>query len=130
MAVKRGAAEFTAEEIAEVQSPELTDEELASLRPGSEALPPKLFAALTARKPGQRGPQKSPTKKMVTLRLDPVVLEGYRASGDGWQRRINAVLKAGLEAGIKDIGAGNALKAKMATGRRAAVKKAPAKKRA
>ncbi len=98
MAVNRNPAEFTAEEIAEVQSPELSDEELASLRPGSEALPPKLFAALTMRKPGQRGPQKSPTKKMITLRVDAAVLEGYRASGDGWQRRMNEVLRAGLEA--------------------------------
>jgi uncharacterized protein (DUF4415 family) len=98
MAINREPAEFTAEEIAEVQSPELTDEELASLRPGSDALPPKLFAALTAaRKPGQRGPQKSPTKKMITLRVDPEVLEGYRASGEGWQSRMNEVLRAGLE---------------------------------
>ena len=122
MAVKRGAAEFTAEELAEVQSAELTDEELASLRPSSKALPAKLFAALTARKPGQRGPQKAPTKKMITLRLDPDVLDGYRASGDGWQRRMNAVLKASLAAGVQEIGAEKAATAKV-RGRRAPAKK-------
>src|SRR5277367_2737459 len=105
MTVNRNAAQFTAEEIAEVESPELTDEELASLRPASEALPPKLFAALTARKPGQRGPQKSPTKKMITIRLDAEVLAGFRATGDGWQRRMNAVLKAALAARVKKVGA-------------------------
>ena len=102
------------------------------MRPGSEALPPKLFAALTARKPGQRGPQKAPTKKQITIRLDPAVLEGYRASGDGWQRRINAVLKAGLELGgmPSKTAEKKAPEAKRTRARSVDVKKAPAKKRA
>jgi uncharacterized protein (DUF4415 family) len=32
-------------------------------------------------------------KQHVTLRLDPDVVEHYRASGAGWQRRINDVLR-------------------------------------
>ena len=38
-----------------IDSPELTDDELASLRPAREALPPDLFEALTKRGPGQFG---------------------------------------------------------------------------
>lgn len=48
----------------------------------------------------QRGRPKSPaTKTSVTLRLDPDVLETFRASGKGWQSRMNAALRkaAGLE---------------------------------
>jgi uncharacterized protein (DUF4415 family) len=38
---------------------------------------------------GQRGPQKSPTKERVTLRLDPDIVASYRDGGPGWQTRIN-----------------------------------------
>jgi uncharacterized protein (DUF4415 family) len=73
-------------------NPELTDEELANLRPAYEVLPPDLYAALTRR----RGPQKKPTKQLVSLRLDRDVLEHFRAAGRGWQSRINAALRAAM----------------------------------
>ena len=74
-------------------NPALTDEQLANLRPASEVLPSELYAALTARKPGQRGPQKAATKVAVTLRLDPDVVAAFKADGPGWQTRINQALK-------------------------------------
>jgi uncharacterized protein (DUF4415 family) len=92
------AIEFTDEELADVESSELTDEELASLRPASEALPAKLYAALTVRKPGQRGPQKAPTKESITVRVDRDVVAAYRATGPGWQSLLNTVLRTGLTA--------------------------------
>jgi uncharacterized protein (DUF4415 family) len=49
-----------------------------------------------ARKPGRRGPQKSPTKEMITLRLDRDVVAAYRATGPGWQTRMNDALKAAM----------------------------------
>ena len=42
----------------------------------------------------RRGAQAAPTKKQVTLRLDPDVIDKFRATGPGWQARINAALKA------------------------------------
>jgi len=33
------------------------------------------------------------SKELVSLRLDAVVLESFRATGSGWQTRINEVLK-------------------------------------
>ena len=39
-----------------------------------------------------RGPQKSPTKVRVTLRLDRSTLEAFKADGPGWQTRIGEVL--------------------------------------
>lgn len=39
-----------------------------------------------------RPPSKAP-KQLVTLRLDPGVLAGLRATGAGWQTRANEVLK-------------------------------------
>lgn len=45
-----------------------------------------------------RPPQRGQAKRQVTLRLDPDVLEKFRADGPGWQGRMNAALRkaAGL----------------------------------
>lgn len=40
-----------------------------------------------------RGPQKMPTKERITIRLSREVLDSFRASGTGWQSRIDAALK-------------------------------------
>lgn len=39
-----------------------------------------------------RGPQKAPTKQRITIRLSPEVVEHFRASGKGWQNRVDEVL--------------------------------------
>ncbi len=39
-----------------------------------------------------------PTKHQVTLRLDPIVLDHFKAEGPGYQTRINAVLRSYVEA--------------------------------
>jgi uncharacterized protein (DUF4415 family) len=41
-------------------------------------------------------------KRQVTLRLDPDVLEHFRRQGRGWQSRINAVLRAFVQADRRD----------------------------
>lgn len=40
-----------------------------------------------------RGKQKAPTKEAISIRLDQDVLAHYRASGRGWQSRINEALR-------------------------------------
>lgn len=40
----------------------------------------------------RRGPQKTPTKQRVTLRLSPEVVKHYKATGPGWQTRIDRSL--------------------------------------
>ena len=62
-------------------------------RPAAEVLPPELAAVLPKRKPGQRGAQKQPTKEPLTIRHSRDVLEYFRATGSGWQARIDAALK-------------------------------------
>jgi uncharacterized protein (DUF4415 family) len=69
--------------------PEWTVEDVARARPISDF--PEL-QSMFERARGQRGPQKAPTKERVGLRLDPDVLAHFRATGPGWQRRINDVL--------------------------------------
>ena len=69
---------------------ELTAEDLKHFRPMHEVFPEIVEAFERAR--GQRGPQKSPTKERIGLRLDSAVVEHFRRTGPGWQSRINEVL--------------------------------------
>lgn len=46
---------------------------------------------------GRGRPPKADAKRQVTLRLDPDVLERLRASGPGWQVRVNEALRAWLD---------------------------------
>ena len=45
---------------------------------------------------GKRGPQKAPTKKLVSLRLSPEVVEHFKATGPGWQTRIDSTLREAI----------------------------------
>lgn len=68
----------------------LTDADFARAKPFT-ALPKGLQEKL--RRVGERGPQKAPKKKLVSLRLSANVLEHFKASGAGWQTRIDETLK-------------------------------------
>ncbi len=46
---------------------------------------------------GQRAPQKAPTKKLVSLRLSPEVIDHFKATGPGWQTRIDSTLKDAIK---------------------------------
>lgn len=43
-----------------------------------------------------RGPQKLETKIPVSIRLSPDVVKHFKATGPGWQSRIDAALRAAL----------------------------------
>jgi uncharacterized protein (DUF4415 family) len=70
------------------ENPEWTKQDFARARPGREVIP-EIIALIQRR----RGPQKRPTKRQITLRLDPDVIDHFRARGKGWQVRINAALR-------------------------------------
>jgi len=67
---------------------ELTAEDFAEFRPAAEVLPASLLAKM-----GVRGPQKTPTKELTTIRLSKSVLEAFRATGAGWQTRVDKALQ-------------------------------------
>ena len=46
----------------------------------------------------RRGLQPIPTKTAISLRVDQDVLEWFKAQGDGYQTRINAVLRTYMDA--------------------------------
>ena len=78
------------------ENPEWTDIDFARARPAKDVLPARLYQAAVKRYRGQRGLQKKPVKKPVTLRLDPDILASYKATGRGWHSRINQVLRHAL----------------------------------
>ena len=68
---------------------ELTLEDMKQFKPILEGgLPGSLLKKL-----GVRGPQKAPTKEQINIRLSQNVLEAFRASGAGWQTRIDDALQ-------------------------------------
>jgi uncharacterized protein (DUF4415 family) len=89
---------LTNEEEAEIQrmiasdpdNPELTDEQLAEAKPFAEVFPELMESIKRAR---GRPPVAQP-RQHVSLRLDADVVAKFKATGKGWQTRINEVLKA------------------------------------
>jgi uncharacterized protein (DUF4415 family) len=71
---------------------ELTAADLDKFLPAREALPGSL-----QRKLGVRGPQRAPTKERITIRLSQDVVQPFRATGAGWQTRIDAALRDWLK---------------------------------
>ena len=48
---------------------------------------------------GPGRPRKAVTRPMVSLRMDPDVLAALRATGPGWQTRVNALLREAVTKG-------------------------------
>ena len=73
--------------------------DFAEAQPAKVFFDPATYAQLTRlkRKPGERGPQQAPTKVATTIRLSPEVMAAFKATGAGWQTRIDAALKDWLK---------------------------------
>ncbi|MBF0268046.1 MAG: BrnA antitoxin family protein [Alphaproteobacteria bacterium] len=68
--------------------PEWTAADFKRARPAAKVVP-----EIVAEYRRGRGPQKTPTKKLVSLRLSQEVLDHFKATGPGWQTRIDKALK-------------------------------------
>ena len=68
------------------------------MRPAREVLPPELFEAIEEMRRTRGRPKVEAPKVAVTLRLDPDVLEQFKASGKDWRSRMAEELRkaAGL----------------------------------
>ena len=91
----QGSAEadrgYTQADLAEVSdNPEISVDEMRAAQPFSKAFP-----ALAESIRRGRGKQKAPTKQLISIRLDKAVIEAFKATGEGWQGRINDVLRKG-----------------------------------
>ncbi len=80
---------FTAKDLKEVSdSPEFTKADFAKAKLFTE-----VFPDLSASIRRGRGPNKAPTKKLVSLRLSPEVIQHFKKGGKGWQSRIDETLQ-------------------------------------
>jgi len=96
--------------------PPMTDAQLARLRPAREVLSPKLYAALTdkskppvirivtdaedaARQARLGRPPLAHPKEQINIRLSAQVLAAFRATGKGWQTRIDNLLREAVAQG-------------------------------
>ena len=61
---------------------------------GSPEMTPEMFARAIAR----QGLKPLRTKRQVTMRIDADVLDWFRARGPGYQTKINALLRAYVDA--------------------------------
>ena len=73
-------------------NPEWTEEDFARARPADEVHGPE-FAALLVRPRGRPPKATGEKKEAVSIRLSPDVLAHFRATGDGWQTRIDEALR-------------------------------------
>jgi len=75
-----------------VDSPGLTEAMLHRLRPASETHP-QVVRAFQEGGLRRRGPQKAPTKTLISMRYSTEVLDFFRATGPGWQTKMDEALK-------------------------------------
>ena len=80
----RGHVKTDSEEVS--KTPALTAKEINAARPFAEVLPQFSEAVKS------RGKQKTPTKELISLRLNRDTIASFRALGPGWQSEIDKVL--------------------------------------
>jgi uncharacterized protein (DUF4415 family) len=72
---------------------EITATDVALFKPFSTLPKAEQRVLLSVRR---RGPQKTPKKVPISIRLSPDVAEGLRATGTGWQSRADEALRSWL----------------------------------
>lgn len=77
-------------------NPEWTEEDFARARPAEEVLPAEFLAAWRKRRGRPKGSLNPNPKQQISLRLDKDVIAHFRATGPGWQTRINEALRREL----------------------------------
>ncbi|KXU39112.1 hypothetical protein AXE65_10400 [Ventosimonas gracilis] len=102
--------------LADPDNPPLDEAFWRNARPAREVLPPAVYAALTdkskpatitlvtdeqdrARQKRTGRPPVANPKRPTTIRLSPEVIDAFRATGRGWQTRIDALLREAVEQG-------------------------------
>lgn len=78
---------------ADIDARELDDAWHKEAKPASETFAPEVYAQLVAKKRGRGRPKADETKVFTAIRLDADLLEIFKATGKGWQTRMNAALR-------------------------------------
>jgi uncharacterized protein (DUF4415 family) len=92
--IRQMLRELPEPDLTDPDNPEWTEEDFAravKVEDLPEAEREMIYAAFP-NTPRRRGPNKRPRKVLLSLRLDPEVVDRYRATGEGWQALMNADL--------------------------------------
>jgi uncharacterized protein (DUF4415 family) len=84
----------------DLDNPEWTEADFAAAVTGREFFTTDQLAGIAKRRRGR--PKSETPKRQVTLRLDGDVIDSLRASGPGWQVRVNQVLRDWLRIQARD----------------------------
>jgi uncharacterized protein (DUF4415 family) len=107
---KRGLIRPTPEENAEINRQIAADPDTLDLAdpknakflisaPGAK----RKVLEIVARHRGQRGPQKSPTKVPISIRVDADIVNFFKARGPGWQSKVNETLRQQMERILEEM---------------------------
>jgi uncharacterized protein (DUF4415 family) len=77
----------------DVDARELTHVWASQAKPAQEALPANVYEALMAKKRPRGRPKAEATKVFTAIRLDADLLGAFKATGKGWQTRVNSALR-------------------------------------
>lgn len=84
-------------ELVDDENPEWDEATFAEARPAADVLPAVFGASRAAAMLARRGrPRVAAPKEQLSLRLDADIVRGFRATGPGWQTRVNAALREWL----------------------------------
>ena len=65
----------------------------AKADPDAQPLTPKQLAAMQPIKSLRGRPKAASTKQLVSIRYSPEVIDYFKSTGEGWQARMDGVLK-------------------------------------
>lgn len=82
---------------ADTDARELNKEWFKTARPAREILAPDTYDALLDIRRGRGRPVSESPKVFTGIRLDADIVEAFKATGKGWQTKMNAALRDYLE---------------------------------
>lgn len=90
-------------EMVDEENPEWTDEMFAQARPARDVLREQFGEAVAAEmlKPKGGRPKSAAPKLLLSVRYSPDVIEYFRATGEGWQARMDSALREWIDAQSK-----------------------------
>ena len=75
------------------QAPDRVQDPDSPYDPNDAAAVEAFWKGAAVRRPGQRGPGKKAKKVLLSIRYSPEVVEYFKATGEGWQTRMDDALK-------------------------------------
>lgn len=95
-----------------IQMPDIADDRkitaAAKADPDAQPLTNKQLAAMVPARALRGRPPSVKRKQLVSVRYSPEVIEFFRSSGEGWQSRMDGVLRQYVEAQAKRRARGDA----------------------